>query len=133
MSLCTYQLLACVIHDLHDIILVPPSGVLNTLNLATHDDDLACRNELAATVCGAQMLGNARWRNVAVQRLGHAVHQLGSLLSGQAFGGLEVRTKLRSKSTTRASGGAVNRVRHSAVIPRMYGPGSWTKSLAWRA
>ncbi len=39
-----------------------------------------------------------------------------------AVGGLDVKTKFRSKSTTKASVGAVNRDRHSAVIPRMYGP-----------
>ena len=62
------------------------------------------------------------------------------------LGAEEVSTKLRSRSTTKAypcqhifsisetrertSEGAVKRLRHSAVKPKMYGPGSWTISLA---
>ena len=45
----------------------------------------------------------------------------------RAVGGFEVRTKLRSRSITRASLGAVKSDLHSAVIPKMYGPGSSTR------
>lgn len=65
----TYHLLTDMIHYGHDGVLVPPLGVLDRLNLATHDDDLASWNQLSTAISRAKVLGNAGWRNVAVQRL----------------------------------------------------------------
>lgn len=53
------HLLANVVHDGHDVILVPPLGVLDGLNLTAHDDDLTSGDQLTATVGGSEMLGNA--------------------------------------------------------------------------
>lgn len=75
------HLLTDVVHDRHDGILVPPLRVLDRLDLTAHDDDLASRDELAASVCGPEVLGNARRGDVAVKSLGHAVNHLGALAS----------------------------------------------------
>jgi hypothetical protein len=52
------QFLANVIHDAHDRILVPPRRILDTLDLASHDDDLTGGNELATRIGGPQVIGN---------------------------------------------------------------------------
>ena len=79
--MCTYHLLADVVHDSHDGILVPPLRILDRLDLTAHNDDLTSWNELAAAVCGSEVLGNARRRNVAIEGLGHAVNHLCALAS----------------------------------------------------
>ena len=58
-----------MIHDRHDGILIPPLRVLDALNLATHDDDLAGRDQLATAVSRSQMLWNTSWRYLAVEGL----------------------------------------------------------------
>lgn len=68
-----------MVHDLHDIFLVPPSRFLNAFNFTTHHNDLTRWNQLATTVRGTQMLRDAGRRHIPIQRLGHAVHQLGAL------------------------------------------------------
>jgi hypothetical protein len=73
---CTHQLLACMIHDLHHVILVPPTRILNAFDLSTHHNDLTSRDELSATVGRAEMLRNAGRRNSSAERLGHAVDEL---------------------------------------------------------
>ena len=73
-----------MVHDSHDSILVPPFWVLDTLNLASHDNDLASWNQFAPAVSRSQMLGNSgRCNVVTVQRLSKAVDHLGPLTSGE--------------------------------------------------
>lgn len=55
----TTHLLTDMVHDRHDRVLVPPFGILDRLNLASHDNDLAGRYKLATTVSGAQVLRNS--------------------------------------------------------------------------
>ena len=69
-----------MIHYSHDFLLVPPTWILYTLDLATHDNDLACWDELTTTIGRAKMLRYARRCDVAIERPSHAVDQLRSLL-----------------------------------------------------
>lgn len=68
-TLVATHLLANVVHDSHDGVLVPPFRVLDRLDLAAHDDDLTSRHELATAVRGAQVLRNARRGDVPIQGL----------------------------------------------------------------
>ena len=81
------ELLADVIHDGHDGVLVPPGRVLDALDLAAHDDDLAGGDELAAGVGGAQVVGDAGGGDVAGEGLGQAVDELGALAGAEHAGG----------------------------------------------
>jgi hypothetical protein len=63
------QFLADVIHDAHDRILVPPGRILDTLDFASHDDDLTGGNELTARIGGPQVIGNTGRRDITVQGL----------------------------------------------------------------
>lgn len=73
------QLLADVVHHTHNSVLVPPVGVLDTLNLATHDDNLTSGDQLASSVGRAEVSGNTRGGDIAVERLSKAVNELGAL------------------------------------------------------
>lgn len=44
------KLLAYMVHDSHNRVLVPPWRILNALDFTTHDDDLAGGNEFAPTI-----------------------------------------------------------------------------------
>jgi hypothetical protein len=68
-----------MVHNLHHIVLVPPTRILNAFNLATHDDNLTSRDQLSTAVSRAKMLRNTRRRDSAAERLGHAVDELGPL------------------------------------------------------
>lgn len=68
-ALVAAHLLANMVHDSHDGVLVPPLGVLDRLDLAAHDDDLTSRHKLATTVGRAQVLRNARRGDIPVQGL----------------------------------------------------------------
>lgn len=85
------HLLADVVHDGHDGILVPPLGVLDGLDLATHDDDLAGRDQLSTAVRRAQVLGHPGRRDISVQGLGQPRHELVPLA------GLESRGRVRGE------------------------------------
>lgn len=73
------QLLADVIHDAHDGVLVPPRRLLDALNLASHHNDLTGGDQLSPGIGRSKMVGNARGRDIAVQRLRQAVNELRSL------------------------------------------------------
>lgn len=75
-----------MVHDSHDGILVPPLGVLNRLNLATHDNDLTSRHKLATAIGRTKVLGNARGRNVAIEGLGQSGDKLVALTRSQSGG-----------------------------------------------
>lgn len=79
----TAHLLTNVVHDSHDRILVPPFGVLDGLDLAAHDNDLAGRHKLAPTICGAKVLRHAGWGDVPVESLGQARDKLIALAGCQ--------------------------------------------------
>lgn len=53
------HLLTDMVHDSHDRVLVPPLRILDGFDLATHDDDLTGRNQLAAAIGGTEVLGHA--------------------------------------------------------------------------
>ena len=80
------ELLADVVHDGHDGVLVPPGRVLDALDLAAHDDDLAGGDELAAGVGGAQVVGDAGGGDVAGEGLGEAGDELGALAGAEHAG-----------------------------------------------
>lgn len=72
-----------MVHNSHHGVLVPPRGFLNALDLTPHDNDLSSWDKLAPSVRGAEMVGDARWRNIAVQRLRQAVDELCALAGVQ--------------------------------------------------
>lgn len=74
------NLLANMVHDCHNGILVPPFGVLNRLNLTSHHNDLASRDKLSAAICGPQMLRNTRRCDITVKRLSETGHKLVALV-----------------------------------------------------
>lgn len=79
----TYKFLAYVVHHTHDTVLVPPAGVLNALDLALHDDNLASRDQLSAAIGRSQMGRNSRRSHIAAQGLCQAVDELGPLFRGE--------------------------------------------------
>lgn len=72
-----------MIHHRHDGILVPPARVAYTLNLTTHDDNLAGRNKLATAVSRAKMLGNTSRCDITTQSLSKTGDHLGALTRRQ--------------------------------------------------
>jgi len=96
------QLLADVVHHTHDRILVPPVGVLNTLNLTTHDNDLTSGDQLTSSVGRAEVSGDARGGDIAVEGLSQAVNELGALALvqdvGRAGGQNEVAVQIHDQS-----------------------------------
>lgn len=72
-----------MVHDSHHGVLVPPRGFLDALDLTPHDNDLSSWDKLAASVCRAEMVGDTRWGNIAVQRLRQAVDELCALAGVQ--------------------------------------------------
>lgn len=82
----TAELLADVVHHAHDGILVPPVGLLDTLYLTTHDNDLTSGDQLATGVCRAEVSGDTRGRDITVQGLGQAADELGPLALVQHVG-----------------------------------------------
>lgn len=68
-----------MIHNTHDRVLVPPVGILDALDLTTHDNDLTGRNQLTASICGTEVLRNAGWRHLSAQGLRQAIDHLSPL------------------------------------------------------
>ncbi|KAH6610285.1 hypothetical protein Trco_000305 [Trichoderma cornu-damae] len=99
------HLLAHVVHDGHDGVLVPPLGVLDGLDLAAHDDDLAGGHQLAAAVGGAEVLGDPGGRDVAVEGLGQAGDKLVALAGGQGSGGAGREDKVAVQIDDQGVGG----------------------------
>jgi hypothetical protein len=82
------HLLANVVHDGHDRVLVPPLGILDGLDLAAHDDNLSGGDQLAAAVGGAEVLGHAGRGDIAVQGLSQPGDELVALTRGQSGRGV---------------------------------------------
>lgn len=91
------KLLADMVHDSHDCILVPPLRVLDRLNLAAHDNDLAGRDKLATTIGRSKVLGNAGRSDVAVQSLGESGNELVALTGSQGSGWAGSQNKVAIK------------------------------------
>lgn len=102
----TTHLLTNMVHDSHDGVLVPPLGILDRLNLTAHNDDLAGRNKLATTVCGAQMLRDPRRGDVSIQRLSQARNKLVAL------------SRIQSSWRVRGQDKVAVQVNHKSVIRR---------------
>src|SRR5438552_16738240 len=82
----TYHLLADMIHNCHNRILIPPVWILNALDFTPHDNNLTSRNKLSSTICRSQMWWNTRWCNVAIESLGKTINHLCPLASRQGSG-----------------------------------------------
>lgn len=96
-----------MVHDLHDIVLVPPARVLDAFDLATHHNDLSSRDQLSATVCRTKMLRDTRRRDGSTERLSHAVDELGPLPGRPCIGRVrsqhEVAVQVHDKCVRRRS------------------------------
>ena len=96
------ELLADMVHDAHDSILVPPWRVLDTLDLSSHDNDLTGGNELTTGVSRPEVVGDTSGRDITVQSLGQAVDELGALArvqdSGRARGEHKVAVQVDNQS-----------------------------------
>ena len=101
------QLLANVVHHTHDSILVPPVGVLDTLNLTTHDDNLTSGDQLTSSVGGAKVSGNTGGRDIAVERLSQAVDELGTLALVQDVGWTGSQNEVAVQIHDQSIGGGV--------------------------
>lgn len=99
------HLLAHVVHDGHDRVLVPPFGILNRLNLTPHDNDLTRGHQLAATVRRAQVLGHTRGCHIAVQSLGQSRHKLVPLASLEGSRGVRGEYKVPVQVDNQGIGG----------------------------
>lgn len=82
------HLLADMIHNSHNSIVIPPLGFLDRLDLAPHDNDLTSGNQFAATVRRAQVLRNTGWCNISVERLCQASDKFVSLTHTQGRRGV---------------------------------------------
>lgn len=71
-----------MVHDFHDLFLVPPTRILNALDFASHDNYLAGRDELTASVSRAQMRRYSRWCHITVERLSDTVDKFRPLSGG---------------------------------------------------
>jgi hypothetical protein len=94
-----------MVHDSHNCILVPPLRVLDRLDLTAHHDDLAGRDELAATVGGSKVLGDAGRSDVAVQSLGESGDELVALTGSQSSRWAGSQNKVAIKINNQGIGG----------------------------
>lgn len=131
--------LAGVVQDGHYGILFPPFGVLDTVHLAAHHNDLTGGDELAAAIGRPKVGGHARDGDVTVECLGkprdHLVPLTGAEGGWRSRGEHKVTIQINNQSLFHQSAGggggrrssaekltslgAVNKLRHSAVKPRM--------------
>lgn len=75
-----------MIHDLHDLVLIPPSRILHAFNLSAHNDDLSSWDEFTTTVSRTQVLWYSSRSHVTIESLCHARDELLSLLRAPRAG-----------------------------------------------
>lgn len=99
------HLVADMVHDGHDTILIPPFRILNALNLTAHNDNLTSGNKLSTTISGAEMRRNTRDGNRAVKRLGETLNHLVPLSRGKLRRGLVGENKVAIQINDEGIGG----------------------------
>ena len=84
-----------MVHNSHDVVLVPPFWIQDTFDLTSHDNDLTCRNELSTSVRRSEMVRHASRRDVSIESLRQPADHLGSLARRERGG----RTGRKDKVT----------------------------------
>jgi hypothetical protein len=96
------RLLADMVHNSHDSVLVPPLRLLDGLDFAAHNDDLTSRDQLTAAVGRAEMLWDTGRGDVTIESLGQSSDEFVALAWSQSRWGIgcedEVSVEVDNKS-----------------------------------